>query len=183
MRGRTGFSQKAVPEDHRKRTGHVAGPRVFHGMVVPVVRDGADVDAMWGCVRRAWGAHEAAWLCCRGEAQYRSRVSTSIRKSNKIAKIPGKFVSPRIESWESHHQHILLAWHRRQGSSDHDVPNCDWVNGDVHHGTVRRRSKSEVWIQWISYATVVLPFYNHKCPSLQVFAAVNYKKRPCRGIS
>jgi hypothetical protein len=44
MQGGTGSSRKAVPEDLRKRTGHVAGPRVFHGMAVPAVRGGADTD-------------------------------------------------------------------------------------------------------------------------------------------
>jgi hypothetical protein len=102
MWGGIGFSRKAVPEDYWKWTGHVAGPRVFHGMAMLAVRGGADADPTWGCVRRAWGAHEAVWLCSGGEAQYRSQVLTSIRNSNKIAKIPGKFVSPHIESWESH---------------------------------------------------------------------------------
>jgi hypothetical protein len=71
-------------------------------MVVPSVRGSADPDLTWSCARWVWGAHKAVWLCCGGEVRYRSRVSTLIRKSNKIAKIPGKFVSPRIESWESH---------------------------------------------------------------------------------
>jgi hypothetical protein len=103
MRGGTGFSQKAVLEDHQKWTEHVARSRVFHGMVMPVVRGGADADLTWGCARWAWGAHEVAWLCSRGKVQFWSQVSTSIRKSNKIAKIPGKFMSPCIESWESYH--------------------------------------------------------------------------------
>jgi hypothetical protein len=61
---------------------------------------------MWTRHEAVQGGHEVHmrwWLCGGGEARYRSRVSTSIRNSNKIAKIPGKFVSPRIENWESHH--------------------------------------------------------------------------------
>jgi hypothetical protein len=106
VRGGTGLSQKAVPEDNRKWTRHVARPHVFHGMAVPAVWGGADMDPSWGCARQAWGTHEAAWLCCEGEVWYRSWASMSIKNSNKIAKIPAKFVSSLIEHWESYHRSV-----------------------------------------------------------------------------